>query len=157
MKKPPKNRVKAQPAPAHRLPGPGVTLQILKRRCQALNVRGEPCQSPARIDGKFCPMHTGDTAKILGARGGRRRSVYKLEDLTPISGLRTAEDMRDLLAATILDLRSGKIDTRLANSIFYAASAFLNAVEITDLEAKMEELERGRVGPLSAPPRLQEG
>jgi len=64
--------------------------------------------------------------------------------------------MRDLLAATILDLRSGKIDTRLANSIFYAASAFLNAVEITDLEAKMEEWEKGRVGPLSAPPRLRE-
>ena len=64
--------------------------------------------------------------------------------------------MRDLLAATILDLRSGKIDTRLANSIFYAAGAFLNAVEITDLEAKMEELEKGRVGPLSAPPRLRE-
>ncbi len=142
-----KKTAKAQPnvtsARARSLATGVNTLQVLKRRCAALNVRGEPCQSPAMIGRNKCCMHTGDHAKVLGARGGRRRAVYDLKELTPLPAPRTAEDVIRLVSETIHDLRTGKIDARLSNSICYAIGPLLNAIEVHDLGAKLDRAERG--------------
>ena len=39
-------------------------------------------------------------------------------------------------------MRAGKLDPKLANSISYLGAGFLRAVEVADLEARLEELER---------------
>ncbi len=55
---------------------------------------------------------------------------------------RTAADLRDLLAQSIIEIRAGKLDPRLANSISYLGTGFLRAIEVADLQARVDELER---------------
>ena len=60
---------------------------------------------------------------------------------------RSAADIRDLLAQCIVEIREGKLDPKRANSISYLGAGFLRAVEVADIEARLEALEReqGRV------------
>ena len=71
--------------------------------------------------------------------------------LSDIPAPRTAADLRDLLAQSIVELRIGKLDPKLANSISYLGTGFLRAIEIADIEARLESLEReqGRVSDLA--------
>jgi len=55
---------------------------------------------------------------------------------------RSAADLRDLLAQSIIEIRAGKLDPKLANSISYLGAGFLRAVEVADIQARLEELER---------------
>lgn len=41
----------------------------------------------------------------------------------------TAADLRDMLAQSIVEVRAGKMDPKVANSISYLAASFLRAVE----------------------------
>jgi hypothetical protein len=50
------------------------------------------------------------------------------------------------MAQTIVEVRSGKVDPRVANSISYLGAGFLKAVELVDLEARLAALEKQRVG-----------
>lgn len=55
---------------------------------------------------------------------------------------KSAEDIRDLLAQTIVDTREGKLDRKRANAISYLSAGYLRALEVVDLEARLEALER---------------
>ena len=59
---------------------------------------------------------------------------------------RSAGDLLHLMAQTIVEVRSGKVDPRVANSISYLGAGFLKAVELVDLEARLAALEKQRVG-----------
>lgn len=50
--------------------------------------------------------------------------------------------VRDLLAQSIVEVRAGKLDPKLANSISYLGAGLLRAIEISDLEARLAVLER---------------
>jgi hypothetical protein len=54
---------------------------------------------------------------------------------------RSAADLRDLLAQSIIEIRTGKLDPKLANSISYLGTGFLRALEVSDLEARLLALE----------------
>jgi len=54
---------------------------------------------------------------------------------------RTAADLRDLLAQSIIEIRAGKLDPKLANSISYLGTGFLRALEVSDLETRLLALE----------------
>jgi len=86
-------------------------------------------------------MHSGRAAE-LGSKGGRRRTVHRPDGLKEFSAPKTAADLRDLLAQSIIEVRTGKLDPKLANSISYLGAGFLRAVELTDLETRLEDLER---------------
>jgi hypothetical protein len=46
-----------------------------------------------------------------------------------------------LLAQSIVEIRSGKLDPKLANSISYLGTGFLRALEVSDLETRLAALE----------------
>jgi hypothetical protein len=46
------------------------------------------------------------------------------------------------LAQSIIDIRAGMLDPKIANSISYLGTGFLRAVELADIEARLAELER---------------
>ena len=104
---------------------------------------GNQCGARARSGQKYRPLHAepGKAAE-LGSKGGRRRAVYSPDSLQEFTAPRTAADLRNLLAQSIVELRAGKLDPKLANSISYLGAGFLRAVEVADLEARLEELER---------------
>ena len=56
---------------------------------------------------------------------------------------KTAADLRELLAQSIVETRAGNLDPRLANSIAYLGTGFLRALEVSDLEARLLALEAG--------------
>jgi hypothetical protein len=106
-------------------------------KCQATNKAGKPCGAPVIRGTKRCVMHSGRAAE-LGSKGGRRRAVYNPEQLKEFSAPQSAADLRDLLAQSILEIRTGKMDPKLANSISYLGTGFLRALEVSDLETRCE-------------------
>jgi hypothetical protein len=109
-------------------------------KCHAKTKAGEPCGAPAAEGIDRCVMHSGRAAE-LGSKGGRRRTIYSLDGLKDCAPPRTAADLRDLLAQSIIEIRTGKLDPKLANSISYLGTGFLRALEISDLEARLLALE----------------
>jgi hypothetical protein len=109
-------------------------------RCQAKNKSGEPCNAAAIRNAKRCVMHSGRAAE-LGSKGGRRQAIYNPANLEEFPPPKTAADLRDLLAQSIVEIRNGKLDPKLANSISYLGSGFLRALEGSDTERRLQVLE----------------
>ncbi len=85
-------------------------------------------------------MHSGRAAE-LGRKGGRRRAIYSPDELKQFAAPTNAGDLKDLLAQSIVELRNGTLDPKLANSISYLGAGFLRALEVSDLESRLASLE----------------
>ena len=91
-------------------------------------------------------MHSGRAAE-LGRKGGRRGATNRPDELQKFMAPRNAGQLRDLLAQSIVELRNGALDPKVANSISYLGAGFLRALEISDLEDRVASLEgRARKG-----------
>jgi hypothetical protein len=111
-------------------------------QCQKKKRDGKRCRARARSGHKYCALHAepGKAAE-LGSKGGRRRAVYSPDGLQEFTAPKSAADLRDLLAQSIIEIRTGKLDPKLANSISYLGAGFLRALEVSDLEARLLVLE----------------
>jgi hypothetical protein len=67
--------------------------------------------------------------------------VYKPSDLREFTAPKTAADLRDLLAESIVEIRAGKLDPRVATAIGYLGASYLRALEVSDIEARLNALE----------------
>ena len=121
--------------------------------CQAITSSGQPCKAKPRQDG-LCFFH-GDPLRAveLGRKGGRRKTTFA-GDLKEIAAPKSAGDIRDLLAQSIIEIREGKLDPRRANSISYLGAGFLRALEVSDLEARLQALE-AKTQEIDAKPQTQ--
>lgn len=116
-------------------------------KCRAKNKRGKQCGATAIRGADHCVMHSGRAAE-LGSKGGRRRAIYSSDELKQFPAPKTAADLRDLLAQSILETRNGKLDPKLANSISCLGAGLLRAIEVADLETRLQTLEaRNQNGP----------
>jgi hypothetical protein len=55
--------------------------------------------------------------------------VYAPDNLTHIELPQSAADVKRLLAVSMLEVRLGKLDPKIANTLGYLANAFFNGVE----------------------------
>ena len=60
----------------------------------------------------------------------------------PVRRLQTTQDLRRYLAGLINRTEAGKIDANLARGLTYMVSILMRAIESSDLEKRIEELER---------------
>jgi hypothetical protein len=95
---------------------------------------------PKRLAAPCTPSLAG--LQELGRRGRRRRAVYSAGDLKDFAAPKTAADVRDLLAESMIEIRHGKLDPRVANALGYLSASYLRALEVSDLEARFSALER---------------
>jgi len=114
--------------------------------CQHMKDDGTPCQANALKDSDFCFFHDPDSAdKRQAARraGGVERSkrAAVLPTDTPDLPLKTSADVVALLAQTINQVRRGDIDPRISNAVGYLAGITLKAMEQSDLEGRLADLE----------------
>ena len=110
-------------------------------QCKAMTGSGQRCKAKPHKTG-LCFFHFDpQRAAELGRKGGRRRAAVNPDGLKEIEAPKTAADLRDLLAQSIVEIRAGKLDPKQANSISYLGAGFLRAIEIADLEARLETLE----------------
>ena len=111
-------------------------------QCKAITASGQRCKAKPHKNG-LCFFHFDpQRAAELGRKGGRRRAAFNPDGLKEFEAPKTAADLRDLLAQSIVEIRTGKLEPKLANSISYLGGGFLKAIEIADLEARLEVLER---------------
>ena len=111
-------------------------------QCQKEKRDGSRCGARALSGKKHCALHADPSrAAVLGSKGGRRRTVYKPEDLKKFPAPKNAADLRDLLAESIIEIRTGRMDPKMANALGYIGASYLRAIEVSDLEAKLEHLQ----------------
>jgi hypothetical protein len=78
------------------------------------------------------------------SKGGKAstRQAAVLPEGTPDVALDTVQDVVGLLGATINQVRCGRLDCRVANTLAYLASTLLRALQDGELEKRIFELER---------------
>lgn len=112
-------------------------------QCRRKKRDGNDCRARALIGKKYCALHAEPgRAAELGRKGGRRRTIYAPDRLKHFPAPKDAADLRDLLAQSIIEMRAGVLDPKLANAISYLGMGFLRAVELADLEKRLVELEK---------------
>jgi len=96
----------------------------------------------AKFDSQFCAFHADPTrAAELGRMGGRKNRHYAETEEVNVAPPLTAEDVKNLLAQAMSDVRAGKLDPRIASALTYMAGALLKAFETTDLQQRITRLE----------------
>jgi hypothetical protein len=112
-------------------------------QCQQKKRDGSDCRARALSGTNSCALHAEPgRAAELGRKGGHRRAIYAPDRLKEFAAPRDAAGLRDLLAQSIVDIRAGVLDPKIANSISYLGAGFLRAVELADIEVRLAELER---------------
>jgi hypothetical protein len=113
-------------------------------QCRARKQDGSRCRARALAGKKCCALHAEPgRAAELGRKGGRRRAICDGEGLKDFTPPKSARDVADLLAQSLIEVRGGKADPKLANSISYLGTALLRALEVADLEKRVQALEAG--------------
>jgi hypothetical protein len=111
-------------------------------QCQKEKRDGSRCGARALSGKKHCALHADPGRAVeLGSKGGRRRAVYKPEDLKEFPAPKNAADLRDLLAESIIEIRTGRMDPKMANALGYIGASYLRAIEVADLEATLAEFD----------------
>lgn len=112
-------------------------------QCHKKKRDGTTCRARALIGKEYCALHAepGKAAE-LGCKGGYRRTIYPPKGLEDVHAPTNAADLRDLLAQSIIEMRRGLLDPKLANAIAYLGMGFLRAVEMADIEKRLTELEK---------------
>jgi hypothetical protein len=89
-------------------------------QCQHKKRDGKRCRAAALTGQTRCAMHAQPgRAAELGSKGGRRRAVSSPGDLKEFATPKTAADLRELLAESIIEIRAGNLDPRIANALGY--------------------------------------
>ena len=129
-------------------------------RCKAIAKSGKPCRAAA-TEGGLCFFHANpNKASELGRIGGRGNRRGAGENVDPLPALDNATAVRDTVARLIADVYGGKIHPRIAAGLAPLLNIQLRAIETTDLERRVAQLEkamakepRGSDGRKDAPPR----
>src|SRR5258706_16322173 len=107
-------------------------------QCHHKKRDGTQCGAPALTGQTRCAMHAQPgRAAELGSKGGRRRAAYGPRDLKDFAAPKTAADLRELLAESIIEIRAGKLDPRIANALGYLGASYLRALEVSDVEDRL--------------------
>lgn len=96
------------------------------------------------MEGGLCYFHANpDKASELGKRGGRAKGPKDTPSVFEYVArpLKSVDDVTKLLADTINDLRSGAIDSRLANTVGFLAGGMLKALQQGDMEGRLRAME----------------
>jgi hypothetical protein len=112
-------------------------------QCQKMKRDGKQCRARALAGKEHCLLHAEPgRAKELGSRGGRRRTVYRPDALKEFATPKTAADVRDLLAESMMEVRAGKLEPRVAYALGYLGTGLMRALEVADVERRLDLLER---------------
>jgi hypothetical protein len=116
----------------------------INKTCSATKPDQSKCQAPALPGSEFCFFHDPSKAekrREAQAQGGRQNRMKTLEDSAPDVKVEDSGDAIALISDTINQVRKGKIDPRVANSVGFLANILLKAVERNKLETRIEQLE----------------
>jgi len=113
-------------------------------KCKKTKSDETRCQAYAMHDSQYCFRHNRNTkgeALEASSNGGKAKKQYLY--LGKPMKIKTPEDIKRLMAKSINKLWIGEMPaSNPAGSLGYLAKIFLEAYEKSDLETRIEELEK---------------
>lgn len=116
----------------------------INTQCKTVKPDGSNCQAAAPPGSEFCFFHDPTKAterRAAQSLGGSHNKMKTLPDTAPEVKVQGCEDVVKLLQITINQVRTGKIDPRVANAIGYLANVLIKASEAGELEKRINEVE----------------
>ena len=112
-------------------------------KCLATTKAGCQCAAPAVCGGIYCSLHSDpERAAQLGRKGGRKnRRVPPATEGLPERPLGSVREVTGLLGETINQVRAGRLDSRVANTVGYLATAMLKALQQGEIEERLRAIE----------------
>ena len=115
----------------------------MTNHCKAITKKGKHCKSHPLKGKDYCFIHDPESQEKRSqalSKGGRTPKKIQVH-LDPIT-IVTQKDVVLLLCDTINNVRSGGMPPRIANCVGYLAGHLLKALEASDLEKRVEKLEK---------------
>lgn len=111
-------------------------------QCQFIKEDGSQCGAMAMKDSTFCFSHNPDTQeeKQLAVQKGGFASKKADLNLIPVD-VKTPQQVATLLEDTINRVRSGEVPPNIANTIGYLAGHMLKALEVSNMDERVEMIE----------------
>lgn len=118
----------------------------MARRCNFRKRDGSRCRAFAVEGSPRCCFHDPDLAEERAEgrrRGGlnRNRPSATLPPETPALPLKSVDDVVAALAETMNLVRTGRLAVNVGNCLFVGAGVLLRAIEGSDLERRIADLE----------------
>src|ERR1022692_78580 len=136
----------------------------MSKRCSAKNRNGKRCGAWPVTGGDKCALHLDpELAAKMGSRHGRRAAHPPHSDVAPMEPPKTTGEVRDALANTMAQVHARQIDARTANTLAYLAMSLLRAIEVSDIESRLDALEATQrkeqrfIFPVNGPDSVQGG
>ena len=113
----------------------------LLAQCKATTSSGEPCRAKPHKEG-LCFFHF-DPKKAAepGRKGGRRNRRAQDEPLQPVVTPESAGDVKRMLADSMAEVRTGRMDPKLGTTLAYMGVSLLKAIEVADIDDRLKKLE----------------
>jgi len=77
----------------------------------------------------------------MGKKHGQRKAHLPHSDAVFMEPPKTAGAVRDALASTMAQVHARQMDARTANTLAYLAMSLLRAIEVSDIEQRLDALE----------------
>ena len=113
-------------------------------QCQAKTKAGNQCKAHALTGKKYCLAHDPESKNQLKAYAQKGGQVKKKVQvcLAPVKFKGDVKEILDLLADTINRVRSNHMPARTANTIGYLANVMIKALEVSQFDDRLKEVER---------------
>jgi len=120
-------------------------MHMSERTCMAITEKGEPCrQAPLRGEG-YCfwhhPEHTEEATEARRLGGLRRRKEGITQGAYDFDGLEDVTKIRRLLEIAVVDTLGLAPSIARSRTLAYLVQMALRALEVADLEGRLEALE----------------
>lgn len=120
-------------------------------QCKAIKADGQRCTAKAMQGSDYCFFHDPtkkDEAKEAQSRGGQSKTVLCTvkpwrgqPGQTMVIRTPTPEEIVNLLADTIDEVKTGQVDPKVANAVGYLSGVMLKALQYEALEERLQAIE----------------
>jgi len=111
-------------------------------QCTFIKEDGLQCQAMAIKESSYCFSHNPDTQEekhLAVVQGGMARKNSEVN--LPAVELKTPQQVVSLLAETINQVRAGQVPPQIANTVGFLAGHMLKAMEVANLDQRLELVE----------------
>jgi hypothetical protein len=111
-------------------------------RCKARAKNGKPCRAAATAGG-LCFFHANpNKASELGRIGGKNKRSIETQSVDPLPKLDKASAIQEAVDRLFADVYAGKLQPKIATGLASLLSLQLRAIETTNLERRIDKMER---------------
>jgi general stress protein YciG len=110
-------------------------------QCKATISSGKRCRAKPHKNG-LCFFHSDpQKAAELGRKGGKGNRRTFEAPVAHVTAPESAGDVKRMLAESMAEVRTGKMDPKLGTTLAYIGASLLKAIEVADVDGRLKKLE----------------